>query len=176
MITTLTYISLATGGVLIILLLISIFSGLDLDFDIGGGDIDTDSGGLGVLKGSLTFISVCSWVIKIAMTANQSPLVGVGIGVIVGLIALWLLNSLLKLLLRNEENVNWDPEDAMFKEAKVYLKIPKGGDGIIHININGAIRELKARSKDKKEISTGDTVFVSDYINGFAIVTTDNNF
>lgn len=175
MITTLTYISFITGGILILLLLLSIISGMDFDFDLGG-DTDTDSGGLGIVKGSLTFISVCSWVIKIAMTANQSPLVGIGIGLIVGLLALWLLNNLLKLLLRNEENVNWDPEEALYKEAKVYLKIPTEGTGIIHININGAIRELKAKTKDDKEISTGDTVYVKDYINGFAIVTIDNNF
>lgn len=177
MITILTYVSLITGGLLILLLLISVFSGLDLDFDIGGDtSVDTDAGGLGVFKSLLTFVSVCSWVIKIALTANQSPLVGIGIGIIVGGLSLWLLNALFKLLIRNEENVNWSPEDAIFKEAKVYLKIPKNGSGIIHLNINGAVRELKAKTTDKKDIATGDMVYVKDYTNGFAIVTKDTNF
>ena len=73
MITTLTWVSIITGGILILLMLISLISGLDLDMDLdlemGSTDIETDAGGIGVIKGLLVFVSVTSWVIKIFLAS-----------------------------------------------------------------------------------------------------------
>jgi len=53
----LTYISIFSGGILILLLFLSILGGLDLDFDFPDGDGEVDSsGGIGIVKGGLTFI------------------------------------------------------------------------------------------------------------------------
>ena len=172
MITYLTYISLVTGGLLILLMLLSLVGGLDLDFDIGDSDVDVDgdAGGLGIVKGGLTFISVTSWVIKLVLATQQSPWIAVAIGAISGAAALWLLTYIFKLLLSNEENVNWEMNDAIYQEGKVYLRIPSDGSGIVQVKIKGATRELKAKTRDNQVIKTGETILVTDTIDEYVIV------
>jgi len=166
LITILTWVSLIAGGILILLMLLSLVSGFDFDFDfdLGDADIETDSsGGLGLLKSVLTFISVSSWVIKIVLATNSHIGIALGIGVITGLFAIFILNWIFKLLLKNEENVNWTMNDSLFKTGTVYLRVPTGeGSGIVQIDINGAMRELKARTKERKPIATGADVRVID--------------
>jgi len=75
MITILTWISITTGGILILMMLMSLIGGLDLDFDLDVGSTDTDtdsSGGLGAIKGALTFVAVSSWVVKVLLTTNNT--------------------------------------------------------------------------------------------------------
>lgn len=174
MITVLTWVSLIAGGILVLLLVLSVLSGLDLDLDIGGTDVDTDSGGLGIVKGILTFVSVGSWVIKIMMATNYHPGFAILIGVVCGGIALLLLNYLLRLLLRNEENVNWHYSDALYAKGTVYLKIPSQGSGMVTVNVNGARREIKARSIDEVDIPTGAQVVVAD-IDGEVVLVREEN-
>lgn len=171
MVTTLTYISILAGGILILLLLISLIGGLDLDIDIGGTDVDSDAGGLGVVKGFLTFISVSSWVVKILLTAEKGIEMAIGIGIFCGILAILLLRYLLKTLMRNEENVNWEMEDALFNEGTVYLRIPEGNEsGIVNVQVNGVTRELKAKSSKKNHIKTGAAIRVIGVDGDFLIV------
>jgi len=167
----LTYLSIITGGILIFLMLLSIVGGLDLDFDVDGGDGDADSsGGIGIIKGALTFISVSSWIIKVILATKTYPLLAIVGGFVGGYIAVVILNKIFKLLLTQTENVNWEPLDAIHQSGKVYLKIPGEGSGIIQVLINGVMRELKAKSINETEIATGESVFVQDFYEGFAIV------
>ncbi|MBT8189165.1 MAG: hypothetical protein KJO29_01955, partial [Bacteroidia bacterium] len=143
--------------------------------DMGSTDVETDTAGLGVVKGLLTFISVGSWVIKIVLATKIHIGVAVIIGVLSGAAAFWLLNYLLKLLVRNEENVNWSLEDSMYQKGEVYLRIPPGGQGIVNILIKGAQRELKAKSRDDEEIKTGESVLVTDFQDEYVIVQKEKN-
>jgi len=167
----LTYLSIATGGILIFLMLLSIIGGLDLDFDLGGGDGDIDSsGGLGIVKGALTFISVSSWIIKVVLATKAYPITAIVAGLLGGYVAVLILNKIFKLLMTQTENVNWDLFDAIHQSGKVYLKIPKEGSGIVQVLINGVSRELKAKSVDKIDIATGESVFVQDVYEGYILV------
>ncbi len=171
----LMWVSIITGGLLILLMLLSLLGGLDLDVDIdldvGDTDVDTDPGGLGVIKGALTFVSVSAWVMKILLVSGKHPGMVIGIGLVSGALAFLLLHYLFKLLLKNEENVNWSMDDAMFQKGKVYVRIPSIGDtGIAHIDIKGAHRELKARSFEKKEIASGAMVVVMDVDGEYVLV------
>lgn len=173
MITTLTWVSIVAGGILIVLMLLSFIGGLDIDMDIDldAGDTDTGGGGIGLVKGVLTFVSVSTWVIKMLMATEQHMALILGIGIFSGLAAFGMLNYMFKLLLRNQENVNYALSDALYQNAKVYLKIPQGGgNGIVHVDIKGATRELKALSKDKSAINTGESVIVIDVDGEYAIV------
>ncbi len=176
MITILTWISFITGGLLIILLLLSLLGGLELDFDLGGDtDVETDSGGLGVVKSVLTFISIASWVVKLVLLTDRNPAMAFGIGIVSGLAAVFFLSLLLRALLRNQENVNWKPQDATYEKAHVYLRIKKNELGLIKVNINGAIRELKARSHGE-DIATGAQVVVDSVDDeGIALVSLSNS-
>jgi len=49
MITLLTWISIFAGGLLILLFLLSLLGGFDLDVDIGSTEVDADAGGLGLI-------------------------------------------------------------------------------------------------------------------------------
>ena len=172
MIGILTYISIITGGLLIILMLISLIGGMDLDFDIGDGDVDLDSSGsLGFVKSFLTFVSVSTWVMKILVTGSTSIWVAMLIAIVSGMAALMLLTWIFKTLLRNQSNVNYSLDDSLFMEGKVYLKLPSNGStGIIHVNINGANREMKAISTDGEEIETGAMVMVQEVLGDHVIV------
>lgn len=170
MLTILLYVSLISGGILVILLLLSLLSGLDLDFDIG--DVD---GGAGVIKPTLIFFSVGSYIVRGFLMAESNPILALCAGLISGIIAIFLMSVILKWILSNQENVNWKIEDALFENGKVYLNIPSSGSGIIQININGVVRELKAKTKEKKDIPTGTTVYVENTEGEFAIVTTKKN-
>jgi len=178
MITILTYISLIAGGILILLMLLSLLGGLDLDLDIGSStDVDTDAGGVGLIKGALTFISVSSWIIKVLLASNKHIGVALGIGILAGLAAIIFLSYIFKLLLKNDSNVNWKIEDAMFESGEVYLKIPSGGgSGIVNVNINGVQREIKALSNDNQEIKTGTPIKVLEIDGEYVKVQAQDNF
>ncbi len=167
------WVAIFAGGLLILLLLLSIAGGLDMEVDIDTGsstDTDSDGGGLGVVKSLLTFVSVGSWVMRIMLASNKAPVLAVAMGIFTGVLAILILHHLIKFLLKNEENVNWSMQDAIFQNGTVYLKIPKDGDGIVQIEVKGAYRELKAKSHNNKDIPTGASVMVVEISDEYVIV------
>lgn len=165
----LTWVSIFSGGMLILLLLLSIFLGADSDTDIADGDLD--SGGIGILKGGLTFIAVSSWVVKLIISGGSSIYMAILGGLLTGIAAVAALSYVFKLLLRNQENVNWSQDEAIGKSGKVYLKVTPDGHGLIKVKINGVYRELKAITQDNNEIPTGEEIYVADFDGSHAIVT-----
>lgn len=155
-----------------LLFLLSLLGGLELDVEVGSTDIDTDAGGIGLIKGFLTFVSVGSWVMKVLLVTNKHPGFALTIGLLSGVVAFFILNYLFKLLLRNEENVNWNMSDALLAKGSVYLKIPGNeGSGIVVIDIRGAKRELKAKATEL--IPTGEKVIVVEVDGDYVIVEKD---
>ena len=170
MITILTWVAVIAGSFLILMMLLSVIGGLDLDVDIGSTDVETDAGGIGLIKGVLTFISVASWVMKVLLVTSSHPALAIGVGIISGMVAFGLLNWLFKVLLNNEEDVNWEMEDSILTKGEVYLKIPSNGSGIVNINVKGAKRELKAKALDNVELPTGTQIQVVDIEKDYVIV------
>lgn len=172
MIEILFWVSIISGGILVLLLLLSILGGLEIDIDADFGDADSDSssGGMGLIKGVLTFVSVSAWMIRVMMIGNQQKWIAIVLGLISGLTAYFILSYVLKLLLRNESNVNWSINDALFQKGKVYLRIPAQGEGIVYVDIKGVKREFKAKSNDNKDILTGASVTVLDTQDEYVIV------
>lgn len=169
----LTWVSIFAGGALIFLLLLSLAGGIDLelDLDMGSTDVDADAGGLGWIKGGLTFFSVSTWVIRVMLLSAQHPAIAIGLGIAAGLGAFWVLHAFLKFLIQQEENVNWTMQDAVNQTGEVYLRIPGGEDnGLVQVEIKGAIRELKAKSHNQTEIKTGDRVQVVEVEDDYVLV------
>lgn len=164
MLTTLFYISIITGGLLVLLMLISLISGIDLEIDLGdtSADADSSSGGIGLLKGFLTFLSVASYVTRYFILTEQNTFIAGLIGIFSGIVAFLILNYLFRYLLKNEENVNWNMEDAVYAEGDVYLKIPGKGQGIAKVLIKGSYKELKATSYDGSTLPTGSKIIVME--------------
>ena len=98
MIEILFWVSIISGGILVLLLLLSILGGLEIDIDADFGDADSDSssGGMGLIKGVLTFVSVSAWMIRVMMIGNQQKWIAIAIGLISGLTAYFILSYVLK--------------------------------------------------------------------------------
>lgn len=168
MVGILTTVALVSGGILALLLLLSIVLGMDFDLDVDTPDADT--GGVGWVKGILAFVAAGTYATAIGLKGEFHPLVAILIGIAAGSIVVWILSALLKFLLGRQENTNWEMTDALGNPGKVYLKIPAYGQGIVRIEMRGAARELKARSKEGTELRTGTPVRVVGVENEIAWV------
>lgn len=149
------------GGLMVLLLLLSMLSGFDIDSDIDFEHSDADGDGLGLVKSILTFISVGSFTARaIALNSDWSWWMAITAGAISGLAGILILGMLLKLLLNQQEEGNYSFWDAEGKTGKVYVSIPKGGFGKITVEVNGTYRELPAKSDSDKAIASGKKVIV----------------
>ena len=165
------YTSLICGTLLALFMLLSLLGGLDLDFEINTVETDVGTGGLGVLKSGLAFLTFTSWVANILLSASVNPLLTLFVSVAVGVLVVFLMTYFLKFLLGLQSNVNWDFHQAEGKSGKVYLKIPEKGTGLIQIDINGVTRELKAKSNDNSVIPSGSEILVLEVEKEIAEVT-----
>jgi len=97
----LTYVSFVTGGILVLLLVLSIFSGLDFDFDLPTEvSVDTDTGGgFGILKSVLTFISISTYVVKLLIALNYTMAIAIIAGASSGIMAVLILANLMLFLI-----------------------------------------------------------------------------
>ncbi|MCB0705704.1 MAG: hypothetical protein KDC34_10360 [Saprospiraceae bacterium] len=168
----LNYTSWFCGGLFVVLLLLSIFSGLDFDFEIGAdsdSDAGGDSGSLGLIKWLLVFLTIGALSAKAVLINAPNPILAAGVGIAAGTASGFLMSWVMRLLLNNQEEVNWHPEEAIGKEGKIYSRIQAGGTGIVQVTIRGANRELKATAD--QDIATGTEVRVLDFQDELLLVT-----
>ncbi len=168
------------GGLLILLLLISIFGGMDIggdvDVDAGGdldahGDTDVSDGSLGVLKTLLTFISVGAFTARaFLMNTAWSWTIVILTSIVAGAIAVFLLTWFFRWLLKNQEEGNWHIWQAEGKVGSVYVPIPEKGKGRIMVQIDEADREIAAQTKDGEAIGTREKVLVLEAKEDYVIV------
>lgn len=169
------------GGLLILLLLISIFSGMeiggDVDVDAGGGDIDAagvdaGAGSLGLLKTLLTFISVGAFTARaIFLNTSWSWALVALTALLAGAAAVLLLTWFFRWLLKNQEEGNWHLWQAEGKTGTVYVPIPAGGKGRVVVQIENANREVTAISQDGQAIGTHEKVLVVEAKEDLVVVT-----
>lgn len=168
------------GGLLILLLLISIFAGMDM-----GGDVDVDAGGdmdahadadvsdasLGILKTLLTFISVGAFTARaIFLNTSWSWTLVIITALVAGGVAVLLLTWFFRWLLRNQEEGNWHLWQAEGKMGSVYVPIPPGGKGRIIVKIDDVNREMAARSNNGRTLGTHEKVMVLEAKEDYVIV------
>ena len=168
------------GGLLILLLLISIIGGMDFDGDVdadAGGDMDahadgsaTDAG-LGLLKTLLTFISVGAFTARaIFLNTSWSWTLVILSSLIAGGVAVMLLTWFFRWLLRNQEEGTWHLWQAEGKMGTVYVPIPPDGKGRITVLIDEVNREIAARSENGRELGTHEKVMVVEAKEDYVIV------
>ncbi len=168
------------GGLLILLLLISIFSGMDM-----GGDVDVDAGGdmgahadggagdagLGLLKTLLTFISVGAFTARaIFLNTSWSWTLVVITALIAGAVAVLLLSWFFRWLLKNQEEGTWHLWQAEGKVGSVHVPIPPEGKGRIIVQIDQAEREMSAKSENGRAMGTHEKVLVVEAKEGYVVV------
>ena len=155
------YVGWLTTGLLVLMLIVSIFfGGLDLDGD-ADADFDGDSGGLGILKSILVFIGIgCLTLFAIKDNTALSWPVAIVSSIAAGGASIFVLSQLLLLLLAQQEAGNWHLIDAQGQLGKVYIPIPANGIGKVTIPVNGVAREIRAKSSNGKPIPSNTSVEV----------------
>lgn len=153
---TIFLVSAFGGGALLVLQILVTLIGGDSDVD---GDVDGDFDGDG---GHLSFRTVVAFVtfFGIAGSAALSGGLGawpaLGIAVVAGSLAFWLVGLAMLQLARLRSSGNVAIENAVGVEARVYLVVPaqRSGTGAVTVPIQGRTMQYKAVTRGP-EIATG---------------------
>lgn len=148
--------------------------GLEADFD---GDLAHASGPfqLFTFRNLIHFLLGFGWTgVGFYQTiANKSVLITVSMAVGLGLVGLFFV--IIKQIRRLNQDNTMRIENALGKEAQVYLTIPaqQKGHGKVHISIQHTLRELDAVTTGGV-LPTGASVIVVDVLPGGVLVVTEN--
>lgn len=154
-----------------VLSLIGIDFDADTDFDVGGGDVDT--GGLDAdftilsVRSFIAFFTFFGWAGVGVINSGGSGLLAAGIGAAAGFSAMFVVAYMMYLFTKlQDEGSVFHIDSAIDAPGKVYLTIPpdQSGKGIVHITVNGTMREMKAMT-ESTTIPTGTEIRVVDIIN-----------
>jgi ABC-type transport system involved in cytochrome c biogenesis permease subunit len=150
--------ALAGGALLVIQIALSLI-GSDSDVD---GDLDVDVGDAGDIGGHLSFRTVVAFVTffgiagRAALAAGLSSMAALGIAIVVGSLAFWLVGLALLQISRLRSSGNVEVQNAIGVEARVYLAIPaaRSGSGAVTVPIQGRTMQYKAVTRGAA-IATG---------------------
>ena len=149
----------------------------DTDIDVSA---DTDTGGDYSLDASFTLFSVRSiiafftffgWTGILALNAGFGTMMAVILASLSGFAAMAMVGYMMYLFSKLGESGNIDVNEAMFQTGEVYLTIPEGkrGQGKVHINIQGVMKEMDAITEGKT-IATGSNIRVVEVIDDKILV------
>jgi membrane protein implicated in regulation of membrane protease activity len=166
---------MVAGGLLVLLLLLSILGGLDIggDVDVDTHDADgsVDHAPLGILKTVLTFVSVSAFTARaFLLNTSWSWLLVALTAAVAGAVAVLLLSLFFRWLLKNQEEGNWHMWQTEGKMGTVYVPIPARGKGRIRVRIDNSDREVNAKSRDGQAMATHDKVLVVEAREDFVLV------
>lgn len=163
----------------IILLIIGFSAGSvgDIDGFDSDGNIDLDDGdgdGIGwfTVKGLVAFFALGSWTGFAMDVSGCHEALSISIAVVVGVVALIGVGLLYRALNKLQSNGVLNLENAIGKDAEVYLTIPanNGGVGKVTLTVQDRFVELEARTNKDTPIATGSMVKVVSVVNGVLIV------
>lgn len=148
------------------------FTGGDGDTAMGDADayVEHDHG-IGyqffTIRNLIAFFTMFGWTgiacIRGGLGAAATVVSAFLAGVIVVAVMIFLLRSMGRL----RQSGTMDITKAVNKTATVYLYIPakRSGSGKVHVQIQGAVRELPALTDETSDIPTGSIVTISGVIN-----------
>ena len=95
-----------------------------------------------------------------------------GISLILGTIMMLFTAWIFFMLLKLQSSGTMNMENAIGKEAEVYLTIPakKSGNGKVQMIIQGGYKTLDAVTEDTEDIKTGSFVEVIEVVNDILVV------
>ena len=157
------------------LVLSLIGSEVDTDLDVDA-EIDADTG-IGfhffTLKNLVAFFTIFGWVGLACIEKNYSNGFTILFSVLSGLAMMTVMAWLYYLSSKLKHNGTMNIKNALNQVGEVYLTIPanQSGKGKVMINVQGAVRELEALTKDNQDIKTGEIIEVVSIENKILIVT-----
>jgi len=152
-------------------------AGTDIETDVSADVSVEDSGystdGLQFVttRGIIAFLTVAGWTGVLCMELRFPQIVSVVVALGCGFGAMVGVGYMMRALLSLSSVGNIDYRTALGSLALVYLRIPgDGGLGKVNVTINGAHRECDAVTEGGADISTGQTVRVTDVLKDGVLV------
>ena len=137
--------------------------------EVDSGNFDFDGDGMIVplgkrvinIRNIIYFFTIFSWCGILFTKDGKGVITTFIFSFLLASIVVAILVVILSLLMKATANGLMDKNNAVGQKGKVYLKIPKKGEGVgcIHLIVQGSFRELEAVSVDD-EILTGEEVEV----------------
>lgn len=137
---------------------------------IGNGDADSDSNfdtgddGLALfsIRGIVAMLSIGGWSGIAMIELNLNNMLAVPLSVLIGLLTLFGMALLIKVLLQLQSSGNIELLGAIGKTGQVYIPIPANmqGSGKINITLQDKYSEITAMTNDYTDLKTGELVRV----------------
>ncbi len=177
--------------VLLVIQTVLLIFGLGADGDSADGDCDCDScqldgdvddldGGVDdavglrifTIRGLVAMFSIGGWLGIAAVDLGANNLFASLIAIGSGILALFLVAYIIKLLLKLQENGNLDPKNAIARTARVYITIPsaRSGTGKVMLTLQERLVEMDAVTDYSEAIKTDSMVQVVSLSDGVLVV------
>jgi membrane protein implicated in regulation of membrane protease activity len=125
--------------------------------DLSAGQITYS---LVTIRSIIAFGTLFSWASAIFLASGSGLIVSIVIGLIWGLVAMFLVSFLLYKLVQMQEIGTRSLVNAIGEEALVYINIPSDGPGQVRVTFDGAVSYVKAASAKEESIPAGTRVRV----------------
>jgi len=156
--------------------------GIDADADMEiSGDIDMDADysldadfAVFSTRSIIAFFTFFGWTGVASINAGASLMTTLIASSISGSLAMILVGILMWQFSKLTQEGNADINDALFQTGEVYLRIPAKdkGQGKVHINIQGSLKEVDAITEETEDIPTGAFIKVVEVVDNRLLVVT----
>ncbi|MFT3825531.1 MAG: hypothetical protein QM731_16550 [Chitinophagaceae bacterium] len=152
----------------LLFLLQTVFSFADTDVDAAGDSDHAIGHDEGVdyqfftIKNLIAFFTIFGWVGIAAYSGGMSKIFTIGIAVIGGLLMIAIMALLFRNVGKLKHSGTLELNNAINKVGNTYLFIPgkRSGLGKVHVQVQGALKELPAMTDDDDDIATGKIIKV----------------
>ena len=155
-------IALVSNVLFALYLVVQFAGGHDTDVD-GDFDLDDADAGFAVLslRSLLAFGMFMGYTGVAVIRQGGGWIIALFAGTAAGILAAWLAWRLLRVILRLQSSGTLDLQNAIGQTGEVHLQIPAQSNGIgkVMVEVQGALRELDARS-ESDSIPTGTSILV----------------
>lgn len=140
----------------------------DADHDLS---VDHDFTILSV-RSFIAFFTFFGWTGVLILRGGGSSLSAIALGSLAGFVSMLIVGYIMYLFTKLQQDGTLDFDNAIFEEGEVYLSIPANeeGSGKIHIELQGSLRELPARSRDGVAIKTGTKIRVVEVLEDHTLI------
>jgi membrane protein implicated in regulation of membrane protease activity len=144
----------------------------DGDADLAESESGADTGmKILTIQGFTAFVmmfGLTGFAITKASTLSVSITFVISIGA--GVFTMWLMAKLFRAMLAMQSSGSATLSSAVGKQGNVYLTVPPGGIGKVHVDIGGHLKVVDASCESDEELKTGDRIEVVKSIAGNTLV------
>ena len=145
---------------------------MDMDMDMDGDySLDADFTVFST-RSIIAFFTFFGWTGVASLNAGASLMTTLIASSISGSLAMAMVGVLMWQFSKLSQDGNIDINDALFQTGEVYLRIPPKdkGQGKVHINIQGSLKEVDAITESTEAIPTGAFIRVEEVLDNRLLV------